>query len=102
MRSNPDLCNKAQRRTQFDWDLHQTFLSALRSSLIDDIFRNLETPQMLVRLQLPPRYLSHGEAFAEHLEILDAIEEEQPEKAAQFLERHLDTAQQRFLDAVEY
>ena len=36
------------------------------------------------------------------LEILDAIEEEQPEKAAQFLERHLDTAQQRFLDAVEY
>lgn len=91
-----------QRRTKLDWDLHQTFLSALRSSLIEDIFRNLETRQMLVRLQLPPRYLSHGEAFAEHLEILDAIEEEQPEKAEKLLEGHLDTAQQRFLDAIEY
>ncbi|SIN83827.1 GntR family transcriptional regulator [Vannielia litorea] len=91
-----------QRRTKLDWDLHQTFLSALRSTLIDDIFRNLETRQMLVRLQLPPRYLSHGEAFAEHLEILDAIDEQLPEKAAELLERHLDTAQQRFLDAIEY
>ncbi|MDB6179108.1 GntR family transcriptional regulator [Paracoccus sp. Z330] len=91
-----------RRRTKLDWDLHQTFLGALRSSLIDDIFRNLEARQMLVRLQLPPRYLSHGEAFAEHLEILDAIGACQSERAAQLLERHLDTAQQRFLDAIEY
>lgn len=91
-----------RRRTRLDWDLHQSFLGALHSILIDDIFRNLETRQMLVRLQLPPRYLSHGEAFAEHLEILDAISDRQPEKAAELLENHLDTAQQRFLDAIEY
>lgn len=91
-----------QRRTQLDWDLHQTFLGALRSSLIDDIFRNLETRQMLVRLQLPPRYLSHGEAFAEHLDILDAIGAQAPEKAVELMANHLDTAQQRFLDAIEY
>lgn len=91
-----------RRRTKLDWDLHQTFLSALRSSLIDDIFRNLETKQMLVRLQLPPRYLSHGEAFAEHLEILDAIVAKDADKAAHLLENHLSTAQLRFLDAIEY
>ncbi|MFC5585043.1 GntR family transcriptional regulator [Nitratireductor kimnyeongensis] len=91
-----------QQRTQLDWGLHQTFLRALQSSLVDTIFRNLETRQMLVRLQLPPRYLSHGEAFAEHHEILDAILERAPDKAAQLLADHLDTAKQRFLDAIEY
>lgn len=91
-----------RRRTKLDWDMHQSFLRALGNSLIEDIFRTLETKQMLVRLQLPPRYLSHGEAFAEHLEILDAIGEKDPEKAAQLLEDHLNTAQQRFLDAIEY
>ena len=91
-----------RRRTKLDWDLHQTFLRALGSGLIDDIFRNLETKQMLVRLLLPPRYLSHGEAFAEHLEILDVISAGDPDRAAQLLQDHLDTAQQRFLDAIEY
>jgi DNA-binding GntR family transcriptional regulator len=91
-----------RRRTKLDWDLHQTFLGALGSSLIDEIFRNLETKQMLVRLQLPPRYLSHGEAFAEHLEILHAIRDKDADRAARLLEEHLNTAQQRFLDAIEY
>ncbi|MEV8468547.1 GntR family transcriptional regulator [Fluviibacterium sp. DFM31] len=91
-----------RRRTKLDWDMHQSFLRALGSSLIENIFRTLETKQMLVRLQLPPRYLSDGEAFAEHLEILDAIGKKDPEKASKLLEDHLNNAQQRFLDAIEY
>ncbi|WP_323768257.1 GntR family transcriptional regulator [Marinovum sp.] len=91
-----------RRRTQLDWELHQSFLRALGSGLIDEIFRKLETKQMLVRLQLPPRYLSHGEAFDEHLEILDAVGAADADLAARLLEAHLDRAQQRFLDAIEY
>lgn len=91
-----------RQRTKLDWNLHQCFLGALGSSLIDDIFRNLETKQTLVRLQLPPRYLSRGEAFDEHLEILDAVAAQDPERASALLENHLDRAQQRFLDAIEY
>jgi DNA-binding GntR family transcriptional regulator len=106
MEASTDTAEQRQalvrRRTKLDWDLHQAFLCALGSGLINEIFRNLETKQMLVRLQLPPRYLSHGEAFAEHLEILDAIRKKESDRAALLMEDHLNTAQQRFLDAIEY
>lgn len=92
----------AHRRTTLDWDMHLAFSKALNSKLIDKIFRNLETKQFLVRLQLPAQYLNRGEAFFEHLEILDAIAAKDPKKASELMEAHLLAAEQRFVDTVVY
>ncbi len=72
----------------------------MNNKLISDFHKNTESISLLARINLPPHYHIQGQALYEHLEILNAILNNNKANAKKALKNHLNQASQRAISSI--
>ena len=93
--SESEAIDLFHRRVQIDRDFHFANVSSLKNDFLTDVYKRTEVTLLLARLQLPLQITRRGEAFSEHLEILNHIKAGDSEKATETLITHLENARYR-------
>ncbi|NRA21838.1 MAG: GntR family transcriptional regulator [Oceanospirillaceae bacterium] len=80
-----------------DWALHKALIASLENSLLSDVHRRNNDRVMLIRLNV--RFIAERivSAMQEHLNIIEAIEAGDAEKAGAAMEHHLSVSESRAL-----
>jgi len=91
----PELLEHAQH---MDWAFHDKLIDSLGNTLISDIYRVNAIKVRLIR-QRDTRMLPElvGNVMREHMKIVDALCDRDPDQAAQAMEAHIASGKQRAL-----
>lgn len=84
-----------RERMAIDEKLHLVIVGALGNGMVDAAYRKLSNQLRLSRLSLQPRFADSVPAMKEHLRIIDALEQEDPDAAVAAMTDHLDTSLRR-------
>lgn len=85
-----------ERAVQVDWDMHQFIVGALRSQLVNDIYRqNRERQRLIGRVYAfhPAKYARA--ALLEHVPVLAALKLRDPAHVSELLDAHITSAMRR-------
>jgi DNA-binding GntR family transcriptional regulator len=86
-----------QRAQAVDWGMHDAFIDALGNSIVSKAYRVNSIKMRLIRQERFRIEGRVGPVMAEHLWVLEAIENREPEEAVARLTRHICNARDRAL-----
>lgn len=90
-----------KERIDLDHHLHRYIVSKMDNKIISEFHRNTESISLLARISLPPHYHIQGQAMFEHLEILNAILNNNKSVAKKALNNHLKQAANRAMSSIK-
>ena len=90
-----------KERIDLDHHLHRYIVSKMDNKIISEFHRNTESISLLARISLPPHYHIQGQAMFEHLEILNAILNNNKSVAKKALTSHLRQAANRAMSSIK-
>ena len=82
-------------RIKVDDLLHETLIKSLNNLTLEKIFDQLRIQIQVTRLGVQPRFIDSRPALREHIEIIEAIEARDPDRAAQLMFDHLEYGRRR-------
>jgi DNA-binding GntR family transcriptional regulator len=82
-------------RIKVDDLLHETLIKSLNNLTLEKIFDQLRIQIQVIRLGVQPRFIDSRPALREHIEIIEAIEARDPDRAAQSMFDHLEYGRRR-------
>ena len=82
-------------RIRVDDLLHETLIGHLNNQTLEEFTNKLLIQIQVNRLGVQPRFMDSRPALREHIEIIEAIEDRDPDRAAQSMLNHLEYGRRR-------
>lgn len=82
-------------RMAIDERLHFVIIGSLGNHTIEQVYEKLTNQLRLSRLSVQPRFSDTLPAMREHLQLIDAVEQQDEDSAARLMAEHLDASHRR-------